>query len=189
MHKDEFLDRIIPIHNQALRTIIKKQATIETFAPKTILSSMGEKENQVRFLISGVVWGYMYNSAGEEITICFIQDPGEVIFGSEYLGAEASEITLETITNCEVFTMPLSILLELQTKYQEIAGLYLSTMIKRLQFHWETKKMLYMKTAGERYEWFLREYPGIIDKVSHRRVASFLNMTPVTLSRIRNRKD
>ena len=189
MLTDQFLDEIIPIYDPSLRAVISKNAVIETVAPKTILSNMGEREMQVRFLISGVIWGYMYNSAGEEITICFVKDPGEVIYGSEYLGAEASEITLETITECEIFSMPMELLLELQTEYPEIAGLYLDIMIKRLQYHWATKKMLYLKTARERYEWFLQEYPGIIDKVNHRRVASFLNMTPVTLSRIRTGKE
>lgn len=42
-----------------------------------------------------------------------------------------------------------------------------------------------MLNAKERYNWFLREYKDLIDRVSHRHVASFLNMTPVTLSRLR----
>ena len=39
--------------------------------------------------------------------------------------------------------------------------------------------------AAERYAWFTRSYPGLIDRVSHRYVASFLGITPVTLSRVR----
>lgn len=41
------------------------------------------------------------------------------------------------------------------------------------------------KSASERYRWFLSNYPGLIDRVPHRHIASFLNMTPVTLSRLR----
>ncbi|MEQ2617002.1 hypothetical protein AAAT94_07475 [Intestinimonas aquisgranensis] len=38
----------------------------------------------------------------------------------------------------------------------------------------------------ERYQWFLEAYPGLIDQVTHRYVASFLEMSPVTLSRLRS---
>ena len=45
--------------------------------------------------------------------------------------------------------------------------------------------ILYRTTAMERYEWFLNYYPGLIDVVPHKYIASFLDMTPVTLSRLR----
>ena len=50
---------------------------------------------------------------------------------------------------------------------------------------WKHKMILYRTTAMERYEWFLKDYPGLIDVVPHKYIASFLDMTPVTLSRLR----
>ena len=45
------------------------------------------------------------------------------------------------------------------------------------------------RTSCEVYElsikWFLEHYPGVIDKISHELIASFLHMSPVTLSRVR----
>lgn len=38
-----------------------------------------------------------------------------------------------------------------------------------------------------RYLWFLEEYPGMIDRVQHYILASFLGMSPVTLSRTRTK--
>ena len=35
------------------------------------------------------------------------------------------------------------------------------------------------------YKWFLEEYPGVIDRVPHSRISSFLGMSPITLSRVR----
>ena len=186
MNVDQFINEIIPIQDPTLRTIIEKTAKIETVPPHYIISNMGEGEKTISFLISGAIWGYMYNSAGQDITICFVTKTGEVICGSEFLGGDASEITLETITDSEVFVMPLDIILGLRNTYTEIENLYLQIMVMCLRYHWETKKMLYLRTAKERYEWFMKEYPGLIDKVNHAKIASFLNITPVTLSRIRN---
>ena len=39
----------------------------------------------------------------------------------------------------------------------------------------------------QRYLWFCREYPHLIDRVAQYHIASFLRMTPVTLSRLRKK--
>jgi CRP-like cAMP-binding protein len=43
------------------------------------------------------------------------------------------------------------------------------------------------KDAAGRYLDFLSEYPGLEARVRQRHIASYLGMTPVTLSRIRSR--
>lgn len=48
------------------------------------------------------------------------------------------------------------------------------------------KVVLYQQSAAERYQWFLNAYPGLIDQVKHKHIASFLGMSPVTLSRLRS---
>lgn len=46
--------------------------------------------------------------------------------------------------------------------------------------------MQYMHSARERYEWFLKKYPGLIDIVRHVHIASLLDIASVTLSRVRH---
>ena len=47
------------------------------------------------------------------------------------------------------------------------------------------KNTLCNYSAKQKYDWFLQEYPGLIFDVNNRYIASFLNMTPETLSRLR----
>ena len=54
-----------------------------------------------------------------------------------------------------------------------------------LQDIWELKTMLHKCSAQERYQWFLKNYPGLIDQVTNKYIASFLRMSPVTLSRLK----
>ena len=73
----------------------------------------------------------------------------------------------------------------MQKYYEEAMALYNQMLIAALKAHWELKRVLNSYTAAERYQWFLDKYPGLIDKVSNKYIASFLGMTPVTLSRLR----
>ena len=41
-------------------------------------------------------------------------------------------------------------------------------------------------TAKQRLEGFRTDYPELEDQISHSMIASYLGMTPVTLSRLRN---
>ena len=55
-------------------------------------------------------------------------------------------------------------------------ALNLQTELRRALLHYDIKK---------RYEWFLKEYSEINGKISDRYIASFLNMTPESLSRVK----
>ena len=64
--------------------------------------------------------------------------------------------------------------------------LYNQLLQASMEEHWHLKTVLHKRSAMERYQWFLETYPGLIDQVTHRYVASFLEMSPVTLSRLRS---
>ena len=46
-------------------------------------------------------------------------------------------------------------------------------------------RIICQRSARERYEWFLQEYGGSKYKIPDKYIASFLNMAPETLSRIK----
>ena len=63
--------------------------------------------------------------------------------------------------------------------------LYANLVLRSAKRHWEIKTVLYQYTATQKYQWFLQAYPELICHVSGRHIASFLGMTPVTLSRLK----
>ena len=181
-----FLERIIPIKDTALKKILLKVCRVDLFKQGQTINEVGKKDVYVRFLINGAVRGYITSAGGEEITVGFALSPGSLIAGSVMLDGSVSEIGLEAIQNSWLFGIPVETVYELRTKYAEIADLQDYLLAQAALYHWELRKMLYLKTGRERYQWFLEQYPGLINVIKHKHIASFLNISPVTLSRIRN---
>lgn len=136
------------------------------------------------FLIKGVVRGFFLDREGKDITDCLFSNFGSAIWPSMSLN-DAARINLEAISDCIVLKLSVADIQRLIPQFPEMMMIYNRLLEHSLFYHWELKTMMYQCTAQERYEWFLKKYPGIIDQISHKYIASFLGMNPVTLSRLR----
>ena len=60
---------------------------------------------------------------------------------------------------------------------------------EKIYYEKEKREASFLKENGsERYANFLNEYKHLIDRISIKDIASFIGLTPVSLSRIRNKK-
>ena len=98
---------------------------------------------------------------------------------------EPSIVSIEAMTECDLLTIEANALQQLLQAHIELVWIYNTLLMQSLKAHWQIKTMLGQHTAMERYQWFLQAYPGLIDQVNNRHIASFLGMSPVTLSRLR----
>ena len=189
MTASELYTSIYPIRNPELREQLCQRTIKKMVRKGTILTSQGKKWTELLFLSEGIARGYLLDKVGRDITICFENMPGEVMAGTPHLKAEDSTINMEMVTDGEILAISLEDLYSLQHHYQDIFLFQNLLLSRTLEKQWKARLMLYKTESSERYQWFLREYPGLIDKVGHKKIASFLAMSPVTLSRIRHRKD
>ena len=88
-------------------------------------------------------------------------------------------INFEAVTDCVLLSIPTQLLAEQFQQSAELQQLYSSYLLEKL------KLLLGISSAMERYQWFLRRYPELADVVSIKHIASFLCMSPVSLSRLR----
>ena len=152
----------------------------------TVLVEPDRVQVQLAILVSGVFRGFLLDAEGRDVTDCFAFRAGEILMGCNDL-TEPSHIYLEAVTNGEVLLLPMEDVLAALEEIPELMGIYNSFLRKALARHWEEKMLMHQCAAMERYQWFLREYSGLIDAVSNKHIASFLGMTPVTLSRLRRK--
>lgn len=149
-----------------------------------ILIHEGDVQDHFVFLTDGILRGFFLDANGRDVTDCFGCQCGAPAVSS-FTNGEPSSVSIEALTACDCLRVPIKQMLVLMKENPELLWIYNWLLQDALRSHWEIKTMVCQHTAMERYQWFLKEYPGLIDKVSNKYIASFLGMTPVTLSRLR----
>lgn len=185
MSTEQFLTSRLGIEDPALAARMAAAAHTEVLPRGTLAVTMGQPLSRLLILEEGVLRGYVMDEDGHDFTDCFVCHPGDVIAGCAALD-QPSPVNVETLTDCRVLVLPIELLREL-LRTSALLQVYTTQLSNALTRHWEIKMMLY-RPAMERYCWFLRNYPGLEEVVSGKHLASFLGITPVTLSRLRRRK-
>lgn len=184
MNTKDFYIQVFNIHSQDLLNDLLEISNISVYKKGALYIKAGEKIQNVPFLIDGLFRGFFMDVNGDEVTDCIGFRIGTTMMSSFTLEG-TSNLNIEMLTDSTVLNISSNALMHLLTKYPELLNIYNHLLTQSLEYHHQIKSLLYQCTAMERYEWFLQEYPDIINRINNKYIASFLNMTPVTLSRLR----
>ncbi|MCD8355444.1 MAG: Crp/Fnr family transcriptional regulator [Clostridia bacterium] len=180
----QFCTEFFQIRDVGLLEKLEQVAKIRKVSKGEILVQAGEEQLEAAFLITGLFRGYYVDSEGKEVTDCFAYRYGDSVMASIALN-DVVQIALEALEDSEIFCISLQEVDKLMSQYLEVSKLSYGCLIRSLRMHWNMKVALTRFSAPERYQWFLQAYPGLIDLVKKKHVASFLNLTPQTLSQQR----
>lgn len=164
---------------------LAKDSFVEHLDKGAVLIREGEMPPAVAFLITGVMRAYILDSAGKDSTDCIASTPGEVLMPYCEVGS-MSPVYVEALAASDVLMVGNEAVVELLSSSLGVNRLYNRLLLTSWSYHWEVKRVIRQCRAKERYQWFLRRYPGLADVVPSRCIATYLGMTPVTLSRLRS---
>lgn len=155
---------------------------------KTVLLNEGEKSQCIYFVKQGCLRMWT-NHNGNEITTQFFFESKAVASMESLLTGEPSDFTLETLEACTLYVMEKQLFLELLEKDSAFKEWFNNLILNRF-FYYSKHLLSYLKSKPqERYNELLKKHPQIFQRVPQHYIASYLGITPVSLSRIRNRKD
>ncbi len=136
------------------------------------------------YVQKGMVRQFYYKNK-KDVTEHFSYE-GRIVFCIEsYLKQEPSKLFVETLEKSVLYAMPYDAMHQLMTHDQEINLLFRKILEHALISSQEHADSQRFENATERYDRLLRTKPEIILRAPMVHVASFLQMTPETLSRVR----
>lgn len=185
MELDQFYQKLLPKAGKDLIEEAVAVSRVRVFPAGTPLVTRGSAPTCLHFLLHGVIRGYVIDADGREITDCLACRCGEPLMADNDFHQQAS-VTMEALEDATVVEVPLEQVERMLAKYPELWEVYEQLVVWSADLHRQLKMLLYQYSAAQRYRWFLDNYPGVIDRIPHRYVASYLNMTPVTLSKMRH---
>jgi CRP-like cAMP-binding protein len=155
--------------------------------PKTILLHEGEIAHQVHFIRKGCLRMW-FNKDGRDITTQFFFEGQAVASIESFSSGQPSLFSIESIEpsiicslSKENFELLPQYIPELKEGFQKI-------IFQRFRNYAQLFLSRIKDTPRERYDDLLTNHPEIIKRVPQHYIASYLGITPISLSRIRNRR-
>lgn len=148
------------------------------------LLSLGEYNNKIFFIVRGLVREFFISESGEDLTTQIVNEDSFFYSSISFHYEQPSSRIVEALEDCEVIFIEKKDFKALADKVPELLILNLQIM-ERVLISFEHRSELWkMKPASSRLKKFLLSYPLLAKRVSKKHLASFLNITPETFSRI-----
>lgn len=144
----------------------------------------GDVCKQIGFVQKGLVRQYYYKNK-KEFTEHFSCEGDVFTCIESFLRQVPSRLIVEALENTVIYGLPHDEVLALGAECYEIEVLYRGLLENSLMLSQVKMDMFRMETANERYNRLLREQPEIVKRAPLSHIASYLLMTPETLSRVR----
>lgn len=182
---NNIISSIYPISDKAFGEI-EKLLVHEVYSKGDIIISKNKRNNKEYFSLKGITKSYLINSSGKEITLSFFIDNS--IFTPHTIRSSKNFSThyFKALTNVELASINAIAFNKLMNEHMEIRNFANTVLQKELKSKVKKEISLASLSAKERLKEFRQEYQLLENLISHSDIASFLGITNVSLSRLRN---
>jgi len=145
----------------------------------------GEVPSEIGINMSGLLYLYYIDIEGKEIIKHFVTEYSLAISYSAFIQQEESKLSIRAIEDTRLQVLPYDAyqqLLDGHTCWQILSRKLAETLYILKE---KREQELLLNSAEERYVHFLEDYPDLINRLNQYHIASYLGITPESLSRIR----
>jgi CRP/FNR family transcriptional regulator, anaerobic regulatory protein len=181
-------------HSDLLKII--QQSCMQDVANKTVelfnlikfkkgetIFAIGKPNIYLGYLCKGILRSYIANKDGKESNIFFIMEKD--VFSGNLMPGTKNSVNIQCITDVTCLMANFEEFQRLAFEYKDLYK-WFTNHIDIL--HDKVKDRIsghYFDDAAQRYQNFIKDYPGLLNRIPHYHVANHLGITPTQLSRIR----
>lgn len=163
----------------------QQKPVVTTFAKNEYLSEEGSINNDLFFVISGAVRA-IYVSDKEEFTIRFGYKDSVIASLDSFLTNAPSNFFIQALRKTEVYTINRNDYFKFIHSSEQLLAIHAKLMEGLVVNMLDREIDLLTSSPMERYNRLMKRSPQVFQEIPLKYIASYLRMTPETLSRLRN---
>jgi CRP-like cAMP-binding protein len=180
-----FFSNEFPFNKEGLaefvNTFVKK-----SYKKGSVILENGKTENELRFLDNGIIREY-YATNDKEKNINFYTEPIFITDFSSFTNSTSTKKYQEALSDLDLRVLSKDKFLEFTNQYN-CGKLFIETIFQRIVVNKENEEFNhFVNTAEALYLDIMKTKPNWLLHIPQYHIASYLGITPETLSRIRKR--
>lgn len=164
-----------------------QQSSLRTLKAGEVYIAKGSSSKKLAYLSEGLIRAYYQKKNGDEVTVWLRWEDQFLASYDAILFQKASRFTYVAIEDTILLEADYDVFMQFisdHPKYREAKDYFIFNILGNVVKHRES---FLLHNPVERYLNILQENPEIIQRVSDKHLATYLGITPVSLSRIRKR--
>lgn len=167
--------------------IISNEFEVKEIKKGSLLLQAGEVCQNTFFIEKGLLRAYTVDSNGKEHIIQFAPESWMVTNRSSMYFKEPSELYIDAIEDSQIVILPIDFVCTISSKNPSFNVHNEKALHKHIRYQQKRINLLLSATAEERYVDFITQYPDLTLRVPQWMIASYLGITPESLSRVRKK--
>lgn len=183
MHIDHIIYNVHPLPGESAERL-KSHITEVNYPKGHILMHANKVETKIYLIKQGIVRAFS-DTENHQITFWFGKEGDTIISMKSYIYKEKGYESIELLEDCTFYELEASAIQQLFEQDIQIANWGRKFAEQELMRVEERLISRQFRTAIERYNELIKNYPHLIHRVQLGHIASYLGITQASLSRIR----
>ena len=184
-YKDK-LSKYFSFNNDVINRL-SKNVTIKEVPARTILLSEGDVATKLFLVMKGCLRAYFIKESGIEITTQFFVESQMVASFESAMTGSPSRLYIDTIEDSTLGIIQIKVLEKMFSESSAARDFFNKFLVSRLISYMNLHASFILDNPEKRYKKLIQDNPELVSRLPQQYIASYLGITPVSLSRIRSR--